>query len=288
MQSDAFIDESSDIAFEIRYEGGDAVSHMIEMSALSESLDGFSRIYSVISHFVATGQYARQIQALSTKTYAVEPQAKCFNVPGWISMAASTGLFQGFAGIALTLIVSHVFKRNSSDKEEMKHLRELFEKQLGFGNGVTEKMLATIERLADALQPAVKKSVAPVGKTCTRIDLYAEGTIHQTIDAQLKHMILMDSEADLSSESEYLVRISEMDKIKKTCKVHFIDGVSDDVTDEDGSLERIIADITDPAIMLAQNAYIKSFASGSAVKIKAKALMKDGLITRLFISDAST
>lgn len=287
MQSDAFIDDSYNIGFEIRYEGGDAVVHMIEMSSLSESLDGFSRVYSVVSHFVATGQYARQIQALSTKTYAVEPQAKCFNVPGWVSIATNTGLFQGFAGIVLTLIISHVFKRNSNDKEEMRHLRELFEKQLGFGNSVTEKMLATIEKLADALQPSVRKSVSPVGKTCTRIDLYAEGSIHQTIDAELKHTILLEPDSEIAPESEFVVKISEMDKIKKTCKVHFIDGASDGVTDEDGSPERIVADITDPAILLTANPYIDAFSSGKPIRIKAKAMIRDGLITRLFISDAS-
>lgn len=285
MQSDAFIEDINDIKFEIRYEGQDAEKHQIDMSMLAESLDGFSRVYAVVGHFVATGQYARQLPALATRVHAYESEAKCYNVPAWLSMASSTGIFQGLAGAVLTLVVTHIYSRNSANREEMKHLRELFEKQLGFSNAVTEKMLVTIEKLTDGLQPAARKSVSPVGKTCDRIDLYEGGLRHQSIDLAAKELILADPETDLLPEREYAVKITEMDKVKKTCKVHFAEEDDAGGTDDDGSPVRVSGDITDPAIMLADNPYMAAFASGSPIKIKAKALVRDGLITKLFISD---
>lgn len=287
MQQDVFItDEPSFLPFEIRYEGGDAEKHIIEMPALAESLDGFSRIYAVVGHFVATGEYAKQMQALSAKTYAQEPQAKCFSVGGALAWAATNGIFQGMAGVVFASVVSYVYSRNSGNQEEMRHLRELFEKQLGFNQKVSERMMDTVDRLADALQPSVKKSVAPIGQTCERIDLYSNGVKSSSIDAADKEAILSEKETQILPEKEYSVIISEMDRIKRTCKVSFTGPDSEENVEEDGSVRRIAGEITDPVATLDDNPYLRAFASGKAVRIKAKAMLREGLIMKLFISDA--
>ncbi len=51
----------------IRYDGKDAEQHRIELHLLGESLQGVARILGVTGHFVATGQYAKQLQALDVK-----------------------------------------------------------------------------------------------------------------------------------------------------------------------------------------------------------------------------
>src|SRR5690606_3295990 len=287
MQQDVFIgSEPTSLPVEIRYEGGDAESHKIEMAALAESLDGFSRVYAVVGHFVATGEYAKQMQALCTRAFAHEPQAKCFSVGGALAWASSSGIFQGLAAAVFGAVLSYVYSRNTGSREEMKHLRELFERQLGFNHEISERMMDTVDRLADALKPSVKKSVAPIGQTCDRIDLYSGGAKSRSIDGADKDAILSEKETQILPEKEYSVIISEMDRMKRTCKVSFTEPDSEENTEEDGTLRRFLCEITDPVATLDDNPYLKGFASGKPVDIKAKAVMREGLIVKLFISDA--
>lgn len=285
MQADAFIGQDLNIPFEIRYEGLDAEDHKIDMAALAESLDGFSRLYAVIGHFISTGQYAKQMQALNVKAYAQESEAKCFNISAVLDFATSAGLFQGVMGAALTAIVAYTIHRSSGNKEEMKHLRDLLEQQLGFSKQVTERMMDTIDRLADGLRPSVKKAVSPVGDTCSRIDLYAEGEKHQTLDQALKDSLASDVDSQITSEKVYAIEISEMDRIKRTCKVRLIGSDTEEITEDDGSPRRINADITDPAALVEPNVYIEAWYKSTKLNVKAKALLRNGFIVKLYISD---
>jgi len=49
---------------QIRYDGIDAEGHQIQLHLLGESMQGIARILAVSGHFAATGQYAKQLQAL--------------------------------------------------------------------------------------------------------------------------------------------------------------------------------------------------------------------------------
>ncbi|KAA0983276.1 hypothetical protein [Pseudomonas sp. ANT_J28] len=287
MQADAFIGQDLNLPFEIRYEGMDADDHRIDMAALAESLDGFSRIYAVVGHFISTGQYAKQMQALNVKAYAQESEAKCFNISAVLDFASSAGLFQGVMGAALTAIVAYVIHRSSGNKEEMKHLKDLLEQQLGFSKQVTERMMDTIDRLSDGLRPSVKKAVSPVGDTCSRIDLYAEGKKHQTMDQSLKDSLVDDSDSQVLGEKVYVVEISEMDRIKRTCKVHLVGPDTEEGTEEDGTPRRINADITDPAALIEPNVYMEAWYKSTKLNVKAKALLRNGLIAKMYISDTA-
>lgn len=273
------------LSFEIRYEGRDAESHQIDMMSLGESLQGFGRIYAVIGHFAATGQYAKQSQALSVKTYAQEAEAKCFSVAGLIATASQAGLFQGMAGALVAAIVTYAVSRSSDKSEEMRHLRELLEQQMGNSQKNLDRAMDTIERLVSGLGPSIKKSVAPVGESCSRIDLYAGGVKHKSIDIADKEAILSADDGELLEEREYTVLLTEFDRLLRRCKVHLLGDDTDDELDDSGLPPRINAEITDPAIQLSGNKYGAAVASDKPIKVKAKAFLKDGEITKLFISD---
>ncbi|KGE78253.1 hypothetical protein [Halomonas salina] len=279
--------EDGSIRLEIRYEGGDAESHQIDMTALGESLQGFGRIYAVIGHFAATGQYAKQMQALSVKTYAQEAEPKCFSVGALLSFATTSGWFQGLLPAVITAVTAYVLHRCSGNSEEMRHLRELLEQQYGKDQKMMERMMDTIDRLADGLRPSVRKSVAPVGSTCDRIDLYANGDRHQTIDQAVKDAVMSSEDEQLIGERPYSIIISEMDYDRRTCKIRLTDEDLSSSLDEDGHPPRINAVITDPAIEMEGNAYLQAFMTRKPITVKAKATLKDGDITRLYISDSA-
>ncbi|WP_288463263.1 hypothetical protein [uncultured Pseudomonas sp.] len=288
MQADAFIeDDEQDFAFEIRYEGGDAEFHRIEMSSLAESLEGFSKIYSVAAHFATTGQYAKQAQALNAKAYAQETEAKCFSVAGALAWATANGIFQGLAAVVFTGVVSYIFQRCSGNREEMKHLRELFEQKLAFDDKNVNRLLDTIDKLASALQPSVKKSVAPIGRSCDRIDLYSRTRgMHSSIGEAEKDAILSEEPAEIMPEQMFSVIITGLDRVSRTCKASFTEQDAEEPVEEDGSPRRILCDITDPVATLDDNPYLGAFVTGKPLQVRAKALLRNGLIAKLYISDS--
>lgn len=286
-QHDALSDDVGEYPFEVRYEGGDAERHLIEMSSLAESLDGFSRIYAVVGHFVSTGQYAKQIQALSVRTYAQAPEAKCFSLLGMVDFVGSTQIFSGFAGAIFSGVVAVVLGRSRNSKEEMKNLRDMFEQHLAYSKDQTDRMMDTVDRLADALRPSVKKAVSPVGKTCRSIDLYDNGSKSHTIDQAMKDAVNSENDVEIVPIREYWVVLSAFDRYSQTCKVHFVDGDSESDIEDDGTPRRIPAEINDPSTMLEDNPYIRALGSAKPVKVMAKAMLKDGMISKLYISDLS-
>lgn len=287
MQSDVFITgEPSLIPFEIRYEGRSAADHVMPISALAESLDGFGRIYSVVGHFVCTGEYAKQLQALNATAYAREPQAKCYSMLGMVDWSSSTGIFSGFAGAVLSAVIAVIYNRASGNAKEMKHLRELFEKQLGFSQDVSQRLLDTVDRLSGALQTSAKKSASPIGGSCDRIDLYADGKLHESLDISHRDALFAEEAEPIAPERQYTILISEMDRVNRTCKASFASGDTEESQDEDGSPRRISCSITDPAASQEGNPYILAFASGRPLQVKAKAIIRAGLIAKLYISDS--
>lgn len=286
MQDDIFlIEDEKSIPIEIRYEGKYADHHVIPMSALAESLDGFGRIYAVAGHFVSTGEYALQLQALNAKVLITEHKAKCFSVIGALEWVSSNGLFSGSVGAVFAAVVSVIFTRSRGSQEEMKHLRDLFEQQLGHNQETTQRLLDTVDRLAVALQPSAKKSVAPIGEACERIELYASGKKSLEMDISDKDAMYCSETDTITDTKVYTIIISELDKVKRSCKASFTIRDSEQDCDDGGST-RVSCEITDPVAMINPNPYIEAFSSGHPLEVKAKALIKDGVISKLYISDA--
>lgn len=277
----------------IRYEGKDADRHVIDMMALGESIQGFGRIYSVIGHFVATGQYAKQWQALEVRAFATEPKAKCFQLGIDLQTVMQSQIFSGLAGSIITAIMAFIVARSSNKSEEMRHLRELLEQQLSAQTGqnerTTERLLQTIEKLSDSLRASLKQAVTPIGQSCRHIDIIPHGRDSFSIDQATKDAILSsDDDTQLTPLRDFRIVITEMDKERGTAKVRLIEQDGDSEADsEDESTARINAKISDPAFEATDNAYLASFVSGSALSVKAKASIKDGLIRMLYVSDAS-
>jgi len=272
----------------IRYEGGDADRHELDMLELGESLQGFARLYSSVANFVETGIYSRQWKAMEVRAYASEPKAKCFEVGMMLNWASQTQVLSGLAGALITPIIVYVLARLSNQKDEMKHLREVLENQLkerhGDNTALINRMMDTIDRLADSSRPAAKKALAPIGSSCKYIEAISTGGSN-VFDQALKDAISADDGDELTGEIVLDILITELDVEKQSCKFRLLN--DPDQTDEDGNPARITGKITDPEIELQGNKYRMSLAMGSPLKAKGKARMRDGYINAFFISDAN-
>ncbi|MBD9534680.1 hypothetical protein IB227_02295 [Stenotrophomonas sp. STM01] len=255
----------------IRYDGGDAERHEIELNVLGESLQGMARVLAVTGNFVATGEYTKQYQAMDVRVLVKEPKANCYTLEALISFAQQQQLFSGVAGPVVGALVAWIFSRASGKKEEMKMLKDALDKVLAMQSDNQDKLHATLEKMADSLRPAVRQAVAPVGKSCTTMTVAGS----YVIDEPTAQAIRGTGEMEVGAERVWELIISELDSETSTAKVRLADDDS----------KRIKARITDPLAATIPNPYATALATAAMIKVKGKAVMKDGEVEAIFISD---
>lgn len=261
--------------FSIRYEGGDAANHEIDLNQLGLSLQGFARILAVCANFVETGRYNKQLDSLAVKVLAKEPEKhNCYEVWTTITSAfSSANMWSGAGGAVLAAVVAYVLSRR--DKDEMKMLKDALDRSLANQADATGKLISTIEKMAEALSPAARSALAPIGRSVSNIDLYEGNRRFVSADESLKDHFAKPATSRFEQTRKYVGVISELDMKTGTCKVS--------LSDDDG---RIQAEITDPIRAQPNNAYAMALASQAQLAFMAKAeLDEDGAISKLYISD---
>lgn len=165
----------------------------------------------------------------------------------------------------------------------MKALQGALDKAIGqLGAQNTElvpRLLATLEHMVDSLRPAMRDAVAPVGKTCRKLSISGDsgGPVIDEIRAEAIRSLSPD---DITEERTWTIRISELDLESRSAKIRFEDN-------EDQDDRRFKAVITDPALDIADNAYINAFSKKSSLVVRGKALSQEGDIQSLFISNTA-
>lgn len=262
----------------IHYDGLDATRHELELGSLGESLQGVSKILGVVGHFVSTLQYAKQQQALSVRVIARPPTEGSFDVGLVIEFVRQHQILSGSAN-AISTILKWIFARNSGQKEEMQALKESLNRSLellaGQNQPVVDRLATTVERLADALRPSMVSAVAPVGKSCRVLRFGNQGPV---VDEATADAIRAESADEVTDAREWSILITELDVENGTAKVR--------LTGEGEDSKRFRARISDPAFDLVGNLYATALLNASALRVIAKATLRDGEIQMLYISDA--
>lgn len=280
----------SSFTYSIRYEGGDASNKEIDLNQLGQSLQGFARVLAVSAHFCKTGKYNKQFESLSVRVSA-KPVAEhhCYEISATIeAIASSKELWSGLGTAVFMAVVGYVFNRRK--EQEMKHLSAALDKALGMQERTADQMaqsqaqmLATIERLAQALTPAARQALAPVGQSIDHISVHQEtGTPDATVlrlDKDTKESLQARSDNTITQTRDYSGVISELDMLTGACKVSL----------ESDPETRIVASITDPVGQQPGNAYATAMKDLAIVRFRAKAEVdQDGNIAKLYISDIIT
>jgi hypothetical protein len=264
----------------IRYDGMDADRHEIEMADLAESLKGLSRIIGVAGNFAATEKFVQHKDALAVRVMVQPPEAHCFEVMAWVKWASENSFLASLTAGLTVLLVSYIFSRAAGQREEMRQLRGALDtaiKELGTRDQtVVDKLLGTIDRMADALRPAAKQAVAPIGSTARTLtigDPKISGGV--TLGAAEKDAITSELPAEIGQEQGYTVLITELDMETGSCRWSFADEPE----------TRMVGKITDPSLSLPNNQYALAMAAKRPIKVRGKATLRDGEIASLYISD---
>lgn len=255
----------------IRYDGGDADNHSIELNSLGESLQGMARVLAVSGNFAVTGEYVKQYQAMDVRVIVKEPVANCYTIVAIVQSVMQHPLFVSAAGAAVGSIVTWLFARISGDKEEMKALKDTIDKMLELQGKSQEQLHATLEKMADALRPAVRQAVAPVGRSVSTMTV--AGTY--VIDEAAAEVIRSQGQVEVGPDRTWELVITELDTEKHTGKVR--------LAGDDGN--RVKVKITDPLVDTTPSPYASALAHATTITVRGKPVMRDGDIDTIFISD---
>lgn len=264
----------------LRFDGLDATEHQVDLYSLGEALQGFARIISTAGHFSVTQTYSKSFSMHSVKTYAQEVRANCFSVDMVLNWAQQNQILSGSFGILLAAVIPYIFQRNKAKTEEMKMLKDSLDKAIeALGNrdqAVIERLASTIEKMAEELRPAARLAVSPIGESCKTISIIDTQTKQSIgiINESDKESIMSLSENEITGIQVFDILISELDKVKATCKVNI-----------NNAEQRTNAVISDPLFGSTENPYLQAFAQNKAIKVTGKATIKDGEIIKLTIMD---
>ncbi len=265
----------------IRYDGMDADNHSIEIGALAESLKGLGRIIGTVGTFAATNKLVLHADARPMKVVVGPPEPNCLTLLAAWEWVNQTEVIAGTAsGLAATLITA-IFAHFRGQSEEMKHLRAVAEEAIRAAGHrdekVIQRMLDTVDRMADKLAPAVRQAVEPVGTTARTMTIGdANGVRTVIVDQALKDAIRAAGDLTVGPEVLIDVRFVEMNLESSTCRLRL------DSPDEED--HRYIGEITDPEFLVPHNAYTTAFAAKTALKVRAKPTLRDGEIERWYIT----
>lgn len=278
----------------IKYEGGDADSHQVEMRSLANSLLGFERIISDGLILFGNGRAPKRGERHELSVRAREPIIGSSLIPVNLDVAAGLlplgwWLLQTGAGHVVTTWMSLVFARLSGQTGEVEMALEAMLKmrEIDAQERLAAKRLhlesdrqwqETILKVVDRLSPSAVKAVAPIGPSVNQLKFYED--VKNPISVDLATADAIRSKGDLAVTD--LKTIS----VKVDGFVHHSKKLNIENPEIPGTF--ISADVRDPAFDQTPNLYTEAAASQSVITVQAKLGYRLGLLERVYILDCST
>jgi hypothetical protein len=259
----------------------DAERHQIEIDAFASSIKGFGRIIAVAANIAATEQYIQHRDAMQVRVVVEPPHPNCVTIAAYVQWLNNPIISATVSGLLVALI-TYIFRKAAGQKEEMRHLKEALEtaiRELGNRDQkVVDRLLDTVDKMADALKPSARLAVNPVGRSVKTVTVTSDDAAKPlTLGSAEREAIESRKEAEITPEGTYEVLITEMNLDRSSCRV----SLSDDPE------TRIAAEISDPAVSQPNNAYALAFAAKELIKVRAKGVVKEGKLDKLHISDTA-
>lgn len=261
----------------IRYEGLQAANHEIELQQLGESLQGFAKTIAVAAHLAHTGSAALHYDAMQVKVVAVPVhEHHCFEFWAVIKpIIESKEFFTGAAAAVLTPVLAYIFSRRTS--EEMKHLSDALKQSIGGNQAVTEKLVSTVEKLAEALSPSVRKALTPIDRSCTEIDIFQGRERIQSMDAETKKAFATSGSKVADHSATFTGVVTEFNITNGACQVQL-----------ENEPRPTPGRVLDPAFSEPNNPYATALATQQPISFLAKYEIDDaGNLLRLHIFDTT-
>jgi hypothetical protein len=136
------------------------------------------------------------------------------------------------------------------------------------------ELYALANRLADNNRISVTEMVAPIGTGCKTITHFDHTPSAQVIDEPMAEAMRSQEELEVGPQTKFEGTFLGVDRSTGACRIKLNSGVE------------IRGKITDPALKVPHSIYTSTLDSASGVVFTAKPLLKDGELSKLYISDA--
>lgn len=275
----------------IKYEGGDADRHLVEMRALGNSLIGFERIISDGLIFLGEDRLPKRGERHPLVVRAKEPVIGSSEIP--IILTQATGLLpftwwllQTGAAEAVSYFATYVFTklsgRNSEAKaalDAMVRMREIEAKErmiaqeqwLEHEAGWRDQLFALTNRLA----MSAIKAVTPVGPSVDHFKLNGSKAPALLVDLPTADAIRAKGELEVTDLRPIDLRVDGF--------VHHSKKLNVENPDQPGAY--ISADVRDPIFEQVPNVYTEAAANKSVIRVQAKLGYRAGFLERIYIMD---
>lgn len=287
--------------FAITYDGNDADNHIINAAALGESIIGASKFYNSVAHYCSFGFVPHRNYKRQFECYASVPRDGSYEYLLFIA-SQEYGLHAEIYKPALDYLFSKVVKsikdlwtgKGKTEKIvetlveallEQRRIDADIESQLI--NSITKsndhltslhsQLIATLPQLANATRKNGKKLVYPIGNTCRSIKQFSGTSDVVLIDEPDAEAIRGDDDTEVEDMKSFICnRITEINIKTGHC-----------ILEIDGFIGPIVGKISDPTISIPNNVYTRCMNSNTPFIVSAKTVKKNGIIYKLFISDAN-
>ena len=278
------------ISYIIKYDRLVAGEHSMDLGGLAESLQGFSKILGVAGDFVSHGRYTRKYSDLSVHVVTDGKFAAGSLEVTAVVIGILPELFSGLAGSMITALVSYLLSRKT--KDDMNRFADALDKALEARKEADQQsherevqLLALQKQLMDVVQQmgvslgsATREALAPVGKSCGSVSLHSNGECVASIDPPFKEEILAKQSAETFENGTFSGILTALDRETGACKIAPVDEKAE---------PRTPGIISDPALQVAGNAYLRSVVEERPISFQAKAVLnKDGDPVKFYISEA--
>jgi hypothetical protein len=268
----------------IKYEGGDADRHLVEMRSLGNSLIGFERIISDGLIFLGEDRLPKRGERHPLVVRAKEPVIGSSEIPVILTQAAGLlpfawWLMQTGAAEAVSYFTTYVFTKLSGRNGEaqatldaMIRMREIEGRERLLSQQQWLDCLTTlVGRLA---RPAIQ-AVYPVGPSVDQFKLNGTKAPALLVDLPTADAIRAKGELEVTDLRPIDVRVDGF--------VHHSKKLNVENPEMPGAY--IYADVRDPIFEQVPNIYTQAAANQSTIRVQAKLGYRAGVLERIYIMD---
>lgn len=275
----------------IKYDGGDAAQHTVEMRALGLSLLGFERIVSDGLIFMGYNRLPKRRERHHLAVKAREPAIGSTTIPfdiadslallpfGWWLMQTGAG---EVVSHWMTFVFTKLSGRQSEAQAAMNALVKMREQELA---GQAENQRQWLEheagwrdqlfQLTNRLAHAAIQAVTPIGPSVDTVRLNGSSAPPLLIDLPTADAIRAKGELEVTPLQSIDLRLDGF--------VHHTKKLNVENPESPGSF--ISADIRDPAFEQVPNAYTETANIKGVLRVQAKLGYRAGVLEKIYIMD---
>lgn len=283
---------------ELRFIGGDADKHHLDVEQFGKSVMGTAKLYNTAAHLFYTGGIpsGRTIYKIKMHTSAeIKESSVSIGIYAAMvmgEMAIYPKLWGDIAGMVIPDFVKAIYsKLVKRDNEVIQIYNKMTEAiqvendrnrqhaeritQLSYQTILRsqDNFLQTIEAVSNNSRAAARDSVETIGRSSKGIEHHSKNGQIIGLDQPIADALRSKEEMTVADKQEFTGRLLGVDTVTGVCKFEVGD------TTFKGR-------ITDPSLQVPQNIYTHSLDTQEAVTIIAKPTLKGSQIHQLYISDA--